>query len=579
MSRRAGPLWRKSWSPALALVALATRGWAGVSVGGAYCHTIGSFDAGTVRLLLHNEGKQEVRIRQVRLNGRDLEMLPNEGAVWWRLTPTPLAPDAYGVLSLRLSEGATAREIVVAAETDAGETVGPVTCSRDRTPACDILAIRFGPGFDPCFVYVRNRSDAPVTVTGAQVNESEAGPPEQLRKFAPVPAHGVTCLPVPLGRRLAAGDGVTVRVALSSGEAPFAYLRAFRSVPIQAWQSADSRPEMSFDPWVFFLTPPTPGAAPTAAREASPFAAYVLAEDAATADYRAGFLGAHAAEIAKRATACIPADPTRRTFLLITQYCRELAYLCYGQLPDLLAVSPYQMYNLPGTPPDSDEYYFRMASEAAAPAPFAAVLEALQSASSSATPVRPRLERWITPLEYDLNATYAMGAGAGGYFVFTREGGQGYDKDDALRRAIARTNARLQFLKPLLSVAAPCALAETAEPNVACRTLLVGDRALLLLLMNRDIPQPGSIWATPVAKPHAKFVVHVRLPQWLELGQATEAGEPPVPVAVRPEGEKGLAVEIDRLETQRTILLHPKSTSAAEVIQGLEDAATRRPLR
>ncbi len=273
------------------------------------------------------------------------------------------------------------------------------------------------------------------------------------------------------------------------------------------------------------------------------------------------------------------ADRTRRTFLLITQYCRELAYLCYGQLPDLLAVSPYQMYNLPGTPPDSNEYYFRTASEAAAPAPFAAVLEALQSASASATPVRPKLERWITPLEYDLNATYAMGAGAGGYFVFAREGQHGYDRNDALTRAIARTNARLQFLKPLLSAAAPCSLAETAEPNVACRTLPVGDRALLLLLMNRDIPGPENIRAAPVAKPHAKFIVYVRSPQWLELDQATDTAEPPVSVAVRPEGGKSLAVEIDRLETQRTILLHPKSTSAAEIIGGLEDGATRRPGR
>ncbi len=145
-----------------------------------------------MRLLLHNAGKQEVRIRPVRLNGRDLEVLPNGWAVWWRLTPTPLAAGAYGVVSLRLSEWAPTREMVVAAETDAGETVGPVTCWRDRAPACDILAVRFGPEFDPCFVYVRNRSDAAVTVTGAHVNEVEAGPPEQLRKFAPVPAHGRT---------------------------------------------------------------------------------------------------------------------------------------------------------------------------------------------------------------------------------------------------------------------------------------------------------------------------------------------------------------------------------------------------
>ncbi|MBM3498633.1 MAG: hypothetical protein FJX74_08160 [Armatimonadetes bacterium] len=557
-----------SWTMAMMVLGLPCA--AQVTAVGAYCRAVGAFDAGTIRVLVHNEGTQEAGVKTVRLNGRDLEALPNECAEWWSLRPARLPAGGYGVLSVRLS--AAQAEVSVAAETDTGQTVGPLVCRRNSAPPCDLLGVRFGPRLESCYVYVRNRGTDLLTIDRVQVNGSERHGGLGGAAIVP-PRGGVTCLAVPLLDGPPPGSDMLATVGLSSGEQVFAHVRAFRSVPIQAWQDADQRPEMRFDTQPLVLPAPTPGATPTAIREASLLAGYMLVDDAATADYQTGFLGAHAQLAAERSDLCRALDPTRRTLLLITQYCRELAYLCYASIPDLLIVSPYQMLYQPGSPPQANEYLFGMAREAAAPRPFGVVLEAFRVAYSQKTPQAPERERWITPPEYELNAAYAMGAGASGYFVFPREGPRGYDGNERLRDAIARTNARLQYLKPLLSLAVPSPIASTAEPNVACRALLVGDKAVLLLVINQDIARPESIWAEPIAKPHDSFVVNVEAPEWLRLDSATDLGEPGGPMAVR-SGADGLALDVDRLETQRMILIHPGAVSADALVQSLSDEAT-----
>jgi len=548
-----------------------------VLVGGARCRTALPYDAGSVGVLLRNHSVEQVRVHEVRINGRTLGTLPDETALWWRMSPDPLARGAVGVLTVKLSDWETSSALSVAAVTDDGQTVGPVTLARRPVPGVGIEAVRFGPAFETYYAYLCNHGDAPVEVESVQINGSEVGTKAGFGESGALgPDGATTCLVGQLPPGVGPGADVVVWVRMSSGATAFAHLRAFRSVPIHEWHSSDLRPEMRFDPWEFLLPPPRLGVPVPATGPGHEHSAFQLTEDVATADYTSGVLGAHAPEMVRRAAVCRQVARTRRTFLLVTEYCQELAYLCYAPIPDLMAIAPYRLYRNPGSPLDGNKCYFDVAREAAAPVPFAVVLEARRSAYMPERRGQPAKERWITPLEHELNVAHAIGCGANGFLVWTREGDRGYDNNEELKAAIAQANGRLHALEPLVSVAAVCDVAKTDEPGVACYSLMVADRGVLLVLVNDDIERGKSIWETPVARPHSSFGVHVRAPRWLDLGAATDLNDPTQRVTVT-VGDGETLVEIDGLRTHRVILLHSQSATAQSIIDGLMDESVAPP--
>ena len=569
--RTAGHGWR--WAAAALALAWAPRGGAQVVVEQTQWRMVQPYDPGTVQLLLRNEGAQPTWIEEVRLNGRSLEVLPGDQALWWRMSPGILAPQAEGVLSVCLSPGAGLTKVSVAATTSTGETVGPVTVSRDPQPACYIGAIRFGPGYGQVYLTVRNRSNQEARVQEAQVNGQEwvPGEAEALRV---VPPHGLTCLAVTLATALRQGDSAVGQVRLGTGEGLLGQVRAFRAVPVMEWQGRDRRPEMAFDRRCFVFNLPEPQGAGVMPGTMPAEATYVVSEFPTDADAKARVTGSRGPDLIWRIGACRLADPRWRVLVTLGGMDYEIGWLTYAPLADLVAVLPGTFLRAPGLDPASNEPYYDMAREAASPGPWAAIVDAIRLMGVP-TPDRRQNERWVTPLEHELDVGYAIGAGAAGHLVWEQADKYGYQANQLLEQAVAQVDRRLQGLKPLLSVAVPCEWASTTQPKVACRALLVADRAVLLVLLNEDLqlkqyPMEGG----PTATPHGQFEVKVSLPDWLPLAAATDLDEPAKTLRTQTEEGGGLTVAVDGLEVQRTILLHRADVSAAEVIAGLNDAAT-----
>ncbi|MFP3902630.1 MAG: hypothetical protein ACLFWB_00175, partial [Armatimonadota bacterium] len=95
-------------------------------------------------------------------------------------------------------------------------------------------------------------------------------------------------------------------------------------------------------------------------------------------------------------------------------------------------------------------------------------------------------QREFSPLEMRLEVFTALAAGAKSLQWYPAHGSRGLLKHPAMWNAVGETNGELHQLLPLLSIGTPIGEPLVDNENILARTILCGDRALVVVLVNKN---------------------------------------------------------------------------------------------
>ncbi len=114
-------------------------------------------------------------------------------------------------------------------------------------------------------------------------------------------------------------------------------------------------------------------------------------------------------------------------------------------------------------------------------------------------------------------------------------------------------------MKPYLKIGDPVAIAETDEPGVTANTILCGDKAIVLILINEDYDSPSRGSSEQFEyRPKQDFEVTVHLPDWLQALEAYEVVgelEKSIPVDYKHMGTGDFIISVDQLDITRQIVI------------------------
>lgn len=192
-------------------------------------------------------------------------------------------------------------------------------------------------------------------------------------------------------------------------------------------------------------------------------------------------------------------DPQTPTYLQIDHggYPRNL-YI-YSQIPDYVCTHAYPLGgDIIGRTLDHCQHMHA----AAHPKPF------LYLNQGYCTPRDGQRE--FSPLEMRLEVFTALAAGAKSLQWYPAHGSRGLLKHPVMWNAVGETNGELHQLLPLLSIGTPIGEPLVNDDNILARTILCGDRALVVILVNENFTStPEDFTIEPVDGAS----VRVRLPR------------------------------------------------------------------
>jgi len=160
--------------------------------------------------------------------------------------------------------------------------------------------------------------------------------------------------------------------------------------------------------------------------------------------------------------------------------------------------------------------------------------------------------KMIAPEHLRLSLFAAMAGGARG-LLYRSPAWSG--RSGPLREVAAQANHELQTLKPLLRSAHPVSLAQASDESVEAATLLAGDRAIVIIVLNHAVdPVDGDL---QTFRPSVRSDVSVKIhkPTWFEPGEAFEVcGTDKKPLGFS-RGEGTINFSLRELETVRAFVI------------------------
>ena len=224
----------------------------------------------------------------------------------------------------------------------------------------------------------------------------------------------------------------------------------------------------------------------------------------------------------------------------------------FGQITDFIRINP-SVALLPEfrrhIPDDIDDgplqYLTAFAKEASEPRPFHTTI---------ATTSRSEANLNSTPELECLLVYAAVSRGSKG--IFYRAWGDSLKDKPKLKHEIKRLNGELQVLKRFLKIGESMPLAECTKPGLEANTILAGDKAVVLILINR-------LWIESKKKggrthhfflPHIDFEVAVHIPKWMQIKDVYEVGQDFDHLKYTKRKNR-IAIKIDRLDFTRQIVL------------------------
>ena len=226
----------------------------------------------------------------------------------------------------------------------------------------------------------------------------------------------------------------------------------------------------------------------------------------------------------------------------------------FGQIADFIRINPSValLPSLPNyLPEDTDytpvRYLSAFAKKACEPKPFHTTTDIAATSPNdvnlNSIPERERL------LVYS-----AVSSGAKG--IFYRIWGDSLKDRPELKQEIKKINGELQVLKRYLKFGEPMSLAACTHSDVEPTTILAGDKAIVLILIDRN-PIESEKTEDGIQEPFSPkldFEVTVHTPRWMQIKDVYEVGEDFGRPKYRKRGNR-IVIKVNRLDFTKQIVL------------------------
>ena len=517
------------------------------------------YDKGTIHLYLKNLTNKEITIENIWLNNIPLENLPNDLVLWWQVSPNPIPPFKLGDISIKLREFKSL-PLQIKIKTSNGQLIEKDIPT--SPPLIKVTSVSLNEALDRVYLYIENSGNKVLNINkvflnGEDVSESLLTPWRQLAK------RNKDCLIIKPKEKLKQGEYVTVKVETEEGEVAEATVRVFSFFPISSWDG-DTREQLNFDPSPFLLPySENPAKLDENMRTQPPYMVYCLADNPAGDDLRNAsesnkevpqelFIGSSGMKISTYREECYHYDHLHPTAICLRDSGKFFAYFVYGELTDALIIHPCEnVFYLHR--PIRDGYLTALAKLASEPRPLYVLPEAFRAVGRcGASP------RYPTPEELRLILYYEIAEGAKGVLYYKQSGPEGYGANPLLEKEIGRLNGELRRLKDFLRIGEPIPLVDSSNTQVEAYSLLCGDKAIVLILINHEYNSNFVSGSKPFTyKAQKNFALTVRIPSWLKVNQVYEVAEGGniVPLRYRMLANRRLLLYIKELKLTKQIVI------------------------
>ena len=512
-----------------------------------YLRSQADFDRGTAHLFLHNTGDSPVRIESARMAAVGADTQPDWQALaaseqpsaeeaeaaclWWLAVPNPVPAGGFCDVAVRLTQPPRRRQRL------------DVTCSGGATirheftrvnDGLSLAFVGFSPSLDTVYIYAGNLTPAPVAIRRVWIDGQDVG--NRARILWPqVAPQSETCIVVPLRRKLEPGTVVFVKVDGDTDTAVCAGLvRAFSLFPI-TWMDG-SLPE-GLEGEDDAAVPYRPGTVP---KEGLRGIENIMRCPA----HAHGTPGQAARQFIRLYSRLLRDEPRIPSLLYVCRWEKETGYFDFGELGDLVRVMPLAKSASYKRQPleHYEQWLMALATRAAAPRPVHAEVPIRFADSCSWT-------RSCTPQEVEALVYLALSRGAKGLsYGEPRDG-----LSEAAQQALRAVTRQVVSMRPYLRFAEYMPLGRTDADGVEAATLLAGDRAVVVLVINHrfnDFSEAEVLRCSP----RENVTTTIALPPGLSVRAVQDVAVPARPVEWRQAGSQ-LLLRTDRVEIVRPYLV------------------------
>lgn len=534
--------------------------------------------AGLLKVFVRNDGPAPATVEARTLNGADLEALrtgDRHEVIWWRTWPNPVPPGALAEVAVRLRYPLT-EDPVLGIDADGAplEVTVPAT-----PPPFRIETVGWEDGGGRVTVVAQKIRDEPVEIVRVELDGADV----TGRARIPTPGFFGDVCPIILDLEtpLETGAFHTYKLISADGQAVACTLRTldeFMRLGMYGASDLEANVKLGLNIGTHFhrqgraaleryaafgqraafhvnADPPAPDV-----RGHPAVYAYLLHDEPDCRDYGATDwpmplrIGYHAMENVAHTRRCAEADPGKPVMITLNLTFKPANYFVYAQIPDIIAPDCYPIAI--GTP----LRWVREVTEVCRSAAGPRRVDMIPQVNFEDRQNREmKFRRPPFAGEVIIQYLYALGAGARGFdgWAWFDEkadwchfyGAPNYpDVLDALRR----TFRRLALLRPLILNAHPTDWARCDIETIWARTLVCGDEAMLVVLVNDDYDMLSDNFVQRPAEDLTITLPHV---PWLDVGYAGLATEDGFTQAALDVTDDGLTVSLPRVQAGEIILL------------------------
>ena len=542
-----------------------------------------SLDPGTLRAFIRNKGDEPVKVTKVMwdevpfpvfgveypfkdVSLEEFEKLPiyekakiqhsDKRALWAYFEPQPVPAHGLSTLQIKLFQGMrfAARLKLVAGGQELEVKAGP------ESNPFGVTFIGFSPELDTLYIYLANRSRQPLSVQQVQVNGEDVT--DRTRELScPIAPGKKGLLIAKLAEPLKKGDFFDARVVADSEEGKTLVaqerIRAFSGFQLGLEWKTPRNNDIGLDEdvstWSF-------AKATEALPEKCPASITHLF---ACPMHRCGGPRGSAEVIVRERARFLEAGYLVPSTLHVCRVELALALFLFGELPDAIRFNSGTARETWVGGPEGTEHgsqtLCRLAALAASPRPYHAAV--------MASKVDVGYSHWLTPEEARLAAFYPLSRGSKA--ILYRYWQVPKDHQPAKFGAeLLGINSEIQQLKSFLAIAdqfpleVKTSLPESSKPPEFA-TLLAGDQALILFILNRDVRFPEKRSEPFGFSPIPAQEVSLSLPPWFGAGKAVmPGGDSFAELDSGADGEGRLSFALPSISTARAVLIRseqPKS--------------------
>ena len=496
---------------------------------------------GTVHVFITNMGHRTVRLEEGFINDRPLS---DQGAfLWHRISPNPIQPLETSELIVRL------RKSPVNPPSPASANVRLITAEgKELTTSIPLINhqlqftfIGFSDSLGLVFLYIKNYGQKNLLLDKVFLSS------KNVTRNCRIPEPGIgqnkkVLAVIELDEPLIKGQYIVVAVTTKEGVTAKARARAFSNFPL-ACDPDGSDVELFMNEAEFKWKNEN---------ENAEYVAYHILD----CPMHLGEDTSIDAVISNAKTILAKMEEKIESTCFLPRFihvCRTNIYngcAYFGQIADFMRINPTVVllqdanrktpYNI-----EPVQHLTAFAKKACEPKPIHTSIAATSPNAENLNPT-PELERLLVYA--------AVSRGSKG--IFYRIWNDSLKEKPKLRQEIKKINGELQVLKRFLKIGEPMPLAACTHPDVGPTTILAGDKAIVLILINRKPIESENTEDGIRASfsPKLKFEVVVHIPRWMQIKDVYEVGED----FGRPEYSKRgnrIIIKVDRLDFTRQIVL------------------------